>query len=275
MIISASYRTDIPAFYGSWFRGRLEAGHALVASPYGGKPYRVDLRPAAVDGFVFWSRNMAPFLTVLEDLVARGTVFVVQFTVTGYPRPLEASVIAREAAVAQIKALSSRHGRRSVVWRYDPVLLTTLTDRAFHLQQFSQLARALEGQVDEVAISFAHIYAKTRRNLDRAARAHGFGWHDPGSEEKQALREQLQAIAADHGIALTVCSQPESGGQVARCIDAQRLGDVAGRAIDSRQKGNRPGCLCAESRDIGAYDSCPHGCVYCYAVASRSRVLER
>jgi DNA repair photolyase len=43
--------------------------------------------------------------------------------------------------------------------------------------------------------------------------------------------------------------------------------------LAARQKGNRPGCLCAESRDIGAYDSCPHGCAYCYAVRHRDRAL--
>ena len=76
-------------------------------------------------------------------------------------------------------------------------------------------------------------------------------------------------LAAGHGMALTLCTQPGmivEGTAASRCIDAERLSDVAGHPIRSRTKGNRPGCLCAESRDIGAYDTCPHGCVYCYAV---------
>ncbi|MDX1575308.1 MAG: DUF1848 family protein, partial [Kiloniellales bacterium] len=88
-------------------------------------------------------------------------------------------------------------------------------------------------------------------------------------DEKVDLLRDLAAIAADQGIRPTLCTQPElaaSGIAPARCIDAARLADLAGRPIEARTKGNRPGCLCAESRDIGAYDTCPHGCVYCYAV---------
>jgi len=33
MIISASRRTDIPAFYAEWFMNRLEAGYCLVPNP--------------------------------------------------------------------------------------------------------------------------------------------------------------------------------------------------------------------------------------------------
>ena len=92
MIVSASYRTDIPAFYGEWFQRRLQAGFAMVANPYGGRPYRVALDPPALDGFVFWTRNAAPFGKALETVRAQGTPFVVQFSLTGYPRTLERSV---------------------------------------------------------------------------------------------------------------------------------------------------------------------------------------
>lgn len=50
---------------------------------------------------------------------------------------------------------------------------------------------------------------------------------------------------------------------------------MVGRPIRARQKGNRPGCLCAESRDIGAYDSCAQGCAYCYAVQDRDLAKRR
>lgn len=117
--------------------------------------------------------------------------------------------------------------------------------------------------------------------MDIAAGEHGFTWRDPDTGEpdtgeKAALCSELTAIAADAGMKLTVCSQPEfvgPGAASARCIDAARLSDVAGREIAAPQRGNRPGCLCHRSRDIGAYDTCPQGCVYCYAVSDPERAV--
>ena len=277
MIVSASYRTDIPAFYARWFLRRLEAGYARVANPYGGGSYEVSLRPGAVDGFVFWTRNLRPLLPFLDQVRALAP-FAVQFTVTGYPRSLEGSVIAPDEAVAQLRELRRRFGARVAVWRYDPIVVTSELDAAAHATNFATLAAALAGTVDEVVLSFAHPYRKTSRNLDRAARSHGFSWRDPPADEKRALLTRLAMIATDHDIAPTLCTQPDlivPGIGEARCIDARRLSDVAEAPIAARESGNRPGCRCALSRDIGAYDTCPHGCVYCYAVADRDRALAR
>lgn len=273
MIVSASYRTDIPAFYGDWFGRRLAAGRTEVTNPYGGPAYEIPLTPDAVDGFIFWTRNVGPFMPVLQS-VASTWPFIVQFTITGYPRALETSVTSADRAIRQVRELAAGYGDRTVVWRYDPILFTSLTPAAWHRKTFARLAESLRGATDEVVVSFAEIYRKTKSNLALAARRHGFTWWDPPEDEKRALIGILQAIAADHGMALTLCTQPAlevAGTAPARCIDAARLSAVAGRAIEVRTKGNRPGCLCAESRDIGAYDTCPHGCVYCYAVQHRDK----
>jgi hypothetical protein len=92
----------------------------------------------------------------------------------------------------------------------------------------------------------------------------------------------LADIAAGSGIETTICSQPDAlNGLVAsrlapaRCIDAARLSDIAGYDIAARQKGNRDGCLCAESCDSGAYEMSAHGCVYCYAVSDPDRAVAK
>lgn len=270
MIISASYKTDIPAFYGSWFERRLIEGYADVRNVWNGKQFSVDLRPEAVSGFVFWTRNSAPFLNTLQRLNEEDVAFVVQFTSIGYPRQIERSVIGSEVSVEQIRALSRRFGTRSVVWRYDPVLLTDDVDTAWHERNFATLAMALKGHVDEVVLSFAQIYRKSARNLRFA----GVNWRDPEVKEKRALLSKLAGIASEANIRPTLCAQPDllsPGLELAACIDAKRLSDIAGDQIKARKKGNREGCLCAESRDIGAYDTCPHGCTYCYAVSNMEK----
>lgn len=271
MIVSASYRTDIPAFYGDWFLARLREGRCRVANPYGGRPSEVSLRRDDVDGFVFWTRNARPFATALREVAEREYPFAVQFTVVGYPRVIDASVIDAVNAVAQVRELASRYGPRAVVWRYDPIVVTSITGMDWHRENFRSLADALAGATDEAVVSFMAPYQKTRRNLDAAAARASFDWSDPEAGAKRALLGDLADIAAERGMRLTLCSQPElqtEGIEGARCIDAERLSDVAGYRISGRRKGNRPGCLCSESRDIGAYDTCPHGCAYCYAVRS-------
>lgn len=278
MIISASYRTDIPAFYGAWFMNRLDAGYCRVENPYGSSPYHVSLRQEDVDGFVFWTKNLTPFMESLRPIRERGFPFVVQYSINAYPRRLEFSVVDAERAVAQMRQIAAEYGERVPVWRYDPILFTSLTSPDFHRENFSRLAAALAGSTDEVVISFAQIYQKTRRNLSWAAREFGFAWDDPPDAMKLELAAELTAIARQHGMQLTVCSQRQyvvPGAEAARCIDARRLADIAGKVINAPLKGNRPDCACHLSRDIGAYDTCPHGCVYCYAVRERALALSR
>lgn len=268
MIVSASYRTDIPAYYGQWLMNRLAAGYALVAHPYGGPDYRVSLRKGEADALQLWTRNIGPLLGEL-DAIAGNLPFAVTFTLTGYPRALEKATLPVERAIAQMREIARRFGPRVLVWRYDPVVISDLTPPDWHRAQVARLAQALRGMVDEVVFSFLQPYAKSARNLDAAARQHGFAWRDPPDEEKTALLAELAVSAHEQAMTPTLCAQPHllsPALQAAHCIDNARLSDIAGFDIAAKEKGNRPGCACAQSRDIGAYDTCAQGCAYCYAV---------
>ena len=279
MIISASYRTDIPAFYGEWFEKRLEAGYCSVSNPYNNRQVRrVSLLPEDVDGFVFWTRNLGPFMGRLTRVAQFGRPFVVQQTVTGYPRELEPAAVGAAVAVRQIRAVAEAYGPKAAVWRYDPILFSSLTPAEFHLENFESLASALEGSVDEVVISFAQVYRKAARNLDLAARNFGFTWMDPPDDVKLDLASKLGEVARSHGMSLSVCSQRKyivPGAAAARCVDARRLAAVGGRPIRARIKGKRPECGCYEAVDIGEYDTCPAGCAFCYAVLHRDLAMKR
>lgn len=253
---------------------QLQAGHAMVRNPYGGKDYRVSLTRDDVDGFIFWTRNARPFSRGLAAarLVAP---FFVQYTVTGYPEVLERGVPPAVHAIAEIERIVSEYGPGSVVWRYDPVIWTGLTDREFHLRNFARMADRLTGLVDEVTVSAATLYAKSRRNL--AKHAPGIAAVDPPDDDKRSLLADLGAMALARGMKPTVCSQPQllsEGLKAAKCVDAERLQRVGGPVFKARRKGNRKGCECAESRDIGHYDSCAHGCLYCYAVNDHEKARQ-
>ena len=279
MIVSASYKTDIPAFYGEWFRNRLDAGFCKMVNPYNKRQHQtVSLQKEDVDGFIFWTKNLAPFAEVLDDVHRRGFPFIVQYTINGYPRELEARVVDAERSVESFRDASERYGTQTVVWRYDTIIFSSLTDLDFHRENFADLASKLSGATDEVVVSFMQIYQKTRLNLNEAAHAANFDWSDPPEEAKRGLLGELVEIAAQNNIRLSICTQPElrvPGAGEASCIDAERLMSVAGRRFQSKVKGVRLGCACYESKDIGDYDTCPHGCVYCYAVRSRNLALTR
>lgn len=278
MIISASYKTDIPTFYGEWFIRRLRAGYCKMINPYGRQVYRVPLDRDSVGGFVFWTKNIAPFLKVLPEVRERGFPFVVQHTINGYPRVLETQVVDARRSVEAARQVSELYQPRALVWRYDTIVTSSITPFDFHVENFGRLARDLAGATDEVVVSFAQVYKKTKRNLDIGAREGRFSWSDPPDSEKRRLLEALVPIAREHRMQLTVCSQRGlivDGSADARCVDAHRVEDVAGTPVKARLKGNRKDCGCFESRDIGDYDTCPHGCLYCYAVQNRELALSR
>ena len=141
MIVSASYKTDIPAFYGAWFRNRLDAGYCKVLNPYSNRAQRVSLARDDVSAFVFWTKNVGPFLGTLAEVRRRGYPFVVQYSITGYPRPLEPHVVPAAASVRHMRMLCDLYGPRSAVWRYDTIVFSSVTPPRFHLRTFERLCR--------------------------------------------------------------------------------------------------------------------------------------
>ncbi len=72
MIISASRRTDIPAYYSEWMFNRLKKGYVLVRNPRNIHQIgRINLSPDVVDGIVFWTKNPASMLSRLSELDAK------------------------------------------------------------------------------------------------------------------------------------------------------------------------------------------------------------
>jgi hypothetical protein len=279
MIISASYKTDIPAFYGDWFLNRLNAGYCKITNSYNKTQVKlVSLKPEDVDGFVFWTKNIGPFLSKLKIVHELQYPFMILYTITAYPHLLEASVINSERSIEYMKRLAENYGPNVAVWRYDPILITSATTIDFHRRTFESLARSLQGVTNEVIISFAQIYKKSMKNINSASNSFNFSWEDPVDEIKINLVAELADIAKNYEMRLSICAQDRfliNGAKAASCIDAHRLSLISGRTIKAKLKGKRPDCGCYQSVDIGEYDTCPHGCIYCYAVRNRELAKRR
>jgi len=275
VIVSASRRTDIPAFYVPWLAHRLQAGFCEVANPFRPRQVsRVSLRPEDVDAIVFWTRHARPLLDLLPELDRRGFRSCVQYTITGYGAPLERRTPPLETAIDTFCALADRLPPGAVVWRYDPILVGDAFPAASHRERFARIARGLEGRSRRVVVSLLDVYAKTRRRTGRLLRwgtdvvEDAYAW--PGLE---ALLVDLVAIAADHGFEIEACAEARDltplGIAPTKCVDDRLLAGLYGGAWPARKDpGQREACRCIPSRDIGAPDTCVFGCAYCYATRS-------
>lgn len=286
MIVSVSRRCDLPAHAMDWFLARLDSGYCLVRNPFDARRLRrVALDPESVDCFAFWTRDPRPLLLHAAEIERRGFAFFTQVTITGYPRVLEPGVPETATAVEAFRALAALRGPEALVWRYDPVVLAggggtrcgeaPDLDRDFHLRNFSKLAAALEGSCRRVVLSLLDEYRGTRKRLARA------GYPDPEfgpSEAALALAAELAAIARSRGMEPRSCAEPRVlaavGLEAGACLDAELLSRIAGKPLPGgRDPGQRPDCRCCPSVDIGAYGTCPAGCVYCYARRGAARAV--
>ncbi|MBI2864239.1 MAG: DUF1848 domain-containing protein [Chloroflexi bacterium] len=277
-IISASRRTDIPAFYSKWLLGRLRAGFCHWRSPYGGQIHRVSLLPADCLAIVFWTRNPRPLLPTLKSLHEAGYRFYFQFTINGYPRAIETHNPPAEDAIHTFQRLTEVISPELVIWRYDPILLGLATSEAYHLERFDQLSRQLEGYARRCVFSFVDFYGKTERNLKGVEQELG-AFQRPSANEQRSLAHQLRDIGLSRGITLYSCCEQAlvgEGIEQAHCVDADMIAKLRpDLQLRLKSAPTRRDCGCFESTDIGAYDTCAFGCAYCYATSSRTLALDR
>ena len=278
-VISASRRTDIPAFYSTWLINRLRAGYCHVLNPFGGQVYAVSLRPEDCIALVFWTRNPAPLEKHFDELDSSGYPYYFHYTILGYPRSLESHTPALETAIATFKRLADRLSPLRVRWRYDPIVVSSATPVEYHLKQFEHIACALEGYTHHCTFSFVDLYDKTARNLERVRQEAGLEFTAPDLAAQRALALQLADIAQAHGMSLNSCCGDELAiGCIAKnhCVDPGLLRQIVPQALPAlKSEPTRRDCGCVSSVDIGVYDTCLFGCTYCYATHGRAAAQAR
>jgi DNA repair photolyase len=268
VIVSVSRRCDIPRFQFDWFMERLHEGFVDVVNPFNAAQVkRVSLLPDDVDFFVFWTRDPRAICERAEELEKRGCRFYVMVTVTGYPSVLEPNVPPAETVCAAMRELAQKTGTRRVIWRYDPVFLSSVTGGDFHRNNFSALARRLEGPVSRVIISLYDEYRNARRRLEALEKSGALAMTH--NEDVNEVLAAIAETAAAAGMEIQSCAEAENfaafGIRPGACIDKNLAAELWNIEPAGKAKHQRPYCLCAQSVDIGRYGNCPAGCVYCYA----------
>lgn len=282
MIISASRRTDIPALYSQWFMNRIRAGWCLVPNPMNPRQVsHVSLKPADVDAIVFWSKNPAPMLVHLDELDNSGFRYYFQFTINDYPEALEPSIPSLDDRISTFLNLSKHVGPLRVIWRYDPIILSNITNVDFHREKFASIARRLQGATHRVMVSIVHFYKKTDRRLSQLEQS-GFSFDKEAisSPHIAYLIKDLASIAKQHNMESFTCASErdftEFGTPPGRCIDGSLLHKLW-RLPDNypRDPYQRKHCRCSVSKDIGINDTCIQGCPYCYSTISNEIAQRR
>lgn len=312
LIVSASRSTDIPAFYADWFFYRLgKAGYSAWTNPFNGARSYVSYRDTRF--IVFWSKNPEPLLPYLDILDKRGIGCYVQFSLNDYAdEGLEKNVPPLGRRVDTFKRLVDRLGKGRVVWRFDPLLMTSETGVDALLEKVADIGDSLAGYTERLVFSFADIvsYRRVEANLRKA----GVDYVDWREDQMLDFARRLSEANGRWGYELATCGEKvdltEFGIKKSHCVDddlivrfayddkvlmdylkvklfpkpqaslfaeAQPLPDGAIAlpngmfAIhgDNRDHGQREFCGCIKSKDIGEYNTCVHGCEYCYANTSK------
>ena len=256
---------------------KLDEGFIDVTNPFNARQVKrvslirrtADMKPdEGVDLLVFWTRDPRNILANADELTQRGFLFYVMVTVTGYPPELEPDMPPTLEALAAMKELEKKIGEDRVIWRYDPVVLTTITDEDFHRRNFNAIAQNLAGAVRRVIISVYDEYRSAKRRMDGLEKAGVLRLLDTGDGPAGMLAD-LAKSAGVAGMEIQSCAEKEDyssiGIKPGACIDRELIGRLWGLEFKGKDKNQRPNCLCCQSVDIGSYGTCEARCVYCYA----------
>lgn len=282
-IISASRRTDIPAYYADWFRKRLEIGFTVYPNPHplSRKPIYQKLSPEFVKAFVFWTRNPKPLIKHLDYIDKHyGNHHYMHFTINGLPEELESRNPKVDFAIESAKYLADRYGPGYVQWRFDPIVISSVTPEDYIYNKFDEIACKIQGATERCYFSFVDLYVKTKRNFKKLSLKENIEFFTQSHKRQILITQKLKSIADNYNIEMYACAEDEmlsiAGIKKAHCVDR----DIINRICDKDDVKNysdvpsRIGCGCIDSRDIGYYDSCPHGCIYCYSNRDPEVALE-
>ena len=276
-IISASRRTDIPALYSEWFMNRIRQKYVSVQNPVTLEYFKVDLSPDKVAVIVFWTKNPEPMLKHLDELNDRGYKYYFTFTLNAYPQDLEPSIPPFAKIIDTFKALSNKIGADKVIWRFDPIIISTITRESDIINRFETIAKELHGYTQRVVISFVDFNPNFIDNIKKLRMSKRIYFNNVSKDIEcmERISTSLAGIAKKYSMEIFSCAEKHdlSHCEIKRgkCIDDELIRKVFGINLNLKKtQPLREFCGCAKNTDIGQYDSCINECIYCYATRDKN-----
>jgi hypothetical protein len=280
IVISASRRTDIPAFYMPWFTGQIKRGFFEVVNPFNRQVRKVPATPAEVHTIVFWSKNFALFLKENhgQKLQEAGYHLFFNFTINSNAPLLEPHVPPLDIRLIQLEQLCDRFGSSVINWRFDPICFFKTRNGALqdNLKDLKRIAvKAADCGIKRCITSFLDFYSKIDK---RIAALPGFSFSDPPLNIKKRTILNIEQLLSAYKINLKLCCEKEvlnalpqdSSVTESSCIPSDLLMKLFGGNLSLKKDAGqriRKGCGCKVSVDIGSYHlhPCFHNCLFCYA----------
>ena len=267
MILNTGTRTDIPAFFHRWFLNRIDEGYVCSRNPYNNEVYRYEINPEVVDCICFCSKNPRPLVKHLDRIADYSQFWFI--TLNPYGKDIETNVPDSKKVIRTFGEVASTLNRDAIAWRYDPIFITEKYDLDFHIDRFEELASQLCEYTSDCTISFIDLYKKVLRNFPEA--------REVTVEEQLAIGENFARIADEYGIRMKTCVEgtllDRFGFDSTGCMTKEVLQKAIGNTLKiPKGKYKNRQCNCLMGRDIGAYNTCLHGCKYCYANANMKLV---
>ena len=268
MILNTGLRTDIPGFFSEWFYNRIDDGFVYVRNPYAkNQIYSYRLDPELIDCIIFCTKNPKPMFENLEKIDKFNQYW--HITITPYEKEIEPNIPPMNDVLESFKYLSKKLGKENVTLRYDPIFINEKYTLEKHIESFEYIANSLSDYTTEAIISFIDLYEKTKRNFPKA--------REVTKDERLKLGKEFAQIGKKNNITIKTCVEGTELDKFGIDSSGCMTKEVIERAINKnlnipKQKARNGECYCLLNNDIGEYNTCAHGCLYCYANSNKKLV---